>query len=97
MDWVLLVLGLMILAYLVYVARQVDDVKRRQRQTLTLLSRATTRQSSVANRPTMQRSPQVDAKARTVRRDSNDLEATGRMSMAVHRKKVDFASTESDS
>lgn len=96
MDWVILFLLLGVLAYLVVISRQLDDVKRRQRQTLQSLNQFRTRQTSVAQGRVIQRGPTIDAQARTIRRDSNDIPATGRMSRAIHRTKVDYARTDTD-
>jgi hypothetical protein len=45
---------------------------------------------------TSTRVPGVDARARTTRRDSDDLPATGRMSQGVHRKRTDARKPDDD-
>ena len=86
MDWVLLVLLLIILVYLVILHRRFDGVDEKLR---VLNTKFSTRQSSVASRRASTGTPIVDAKARTTRRDSNDLPTTGRMSDGLHRRKRD--------
>lgn len=49
---------------------------------------ASTRQAKVKSFVRSTATPGVDARARTTRRDTDDLPRTGRMSQGVHRKKT---------
>lgn len=68
----------------------------RVRQLDQKVNRFATRQSDIRWKRRENRTPSVDARARTVSRDSNDLNATGRMSTGVHRKKRIHARAEDD-
>lgn len=96
MDWVIVFLLGVVLVMQIITMRSLDDIRRRQRQTMASLDSLRTRQSSIATQRTSQQRPQVDVRSRTVRRDTDDLPATGRMSTAVHRKRIDFASPTAD-
>lgn len=86
MDWVIIALLLIILAYLVILHRRLDGVENKLR---VMNSKFSTRQTGVAHRRSTESIPHVDARARTVRRDTHDLPVTGRMSDGLHRRKRD--------
>lgn len=88
MIWV--VLTIIAVAVVTLIAMQVSmrrDVKKLDVRLQYHIVSTSTRQSRVVNQVVTRRNPQVDAVARTVKRDSNDLPLTGRMSTGVHRKK----------
>lgn len=86
-DWVIDLVTLLILGRLVMILLRIE-------KWMSIISRKVdeqkARQSSIAARRASTSTPSVDAKARTTKRDSNDLPATGRMSMGIHRKKRDY-------
>lgn len=77
MDFLLLGLGLAALVYLILIHRQLRQIDVR----LTIfLNRLNSRQASVRGiQKTSHASPPIDARARTTRRDTDDLPRTGRM------------------
>lgn len=80
------------LVCLVWTVRLLHNVRRLQHKTLIQLEAFRVRQGSIrSNRSSTQR-PVIDSRGRTTSRDTNDLPPTGRMSMAVHRKKWDASS-----
>lgn len=90
MDWVIVVIQLVVLVMLLRIAAQLRDVKDRLRVISTKVDEQKARQSQITARRASSSTPQVDAKARTTKRDTDDLPLTGRMSMGVHRKKRDY-------
>jgi len=96
MDWVILFFVLVVLGMQIYTQRQLDDVRRRQRQTLNALDQFRTRQGSIAQGRRTSAVPSVDTRVVTTHRDSDDLPVTGRMSMAVHRDKRDYDRADTD-
>jgi len=77
MDFLLLALGLAILAYQVRIYRQLKELDRRNRM---LLQRSTARQGGVRGiQIASHASPHIDARARTTKRDTDDLPRTGRL------------------
>lgn len=53
----------------------------------TMLMQMSTRKNTTTQQRVTRKNPQVDFTARTTKRDSHDLPATGRMSQGLHREK----------
>lgn len=80
---VIMLMQLLIFVVLQHVWEELKDLKRK------LAHIDATRQTRVKQNAVTRRNPGVDAKARTTRRDTDDIPTRGgRMSRAVHREKT---------
>lgn len=96
MDWVITFLVLVLVVYMVLLMRQLDDLRAKQSAILAQLDQFRTRQSAIAQHRNAQRGPPVDVRAKTSRRDSDDLPVTGHMTTALHREKRVYERTDAD-
>lgn len=86
MDIMLLIICALLIFAIVVLWGQIRDLRSDLLQVRSEL--ASTKQARIRSFVQSTATPHVDAKARTVTRDSHDLPATGRMSQGVHRKKT---------
>lgn len=85
MEW-LVFIWILILVLQVMNYRQLSKLRAQLTHVEMQLNGFRVRQGKIASRKSSSKPPGVDAKARTVRRDTDDLPATGRMSNGLHMK-----------
>lgn len=96
-TWPWLVLLLASIVIQIITMRRLSRVEDKLRHNNMLIEGLRTHQSSIARSKTSTASPTVDSRARTTRRDTADLPATGRMSQGVHRIRSNGGRIDSDS
>jgi len=96
MDWVIVTLQVIIVIYLVVLSRDIAKLGVEVRKLRHEMEKWRVRQSKIKSRVANTGIPVVDATVRTIRRDTDDLPLTGRMSTGLHRKKRDFGTTNDD-
>lgn len=78
----------LVLILVVWVSVLTSRYQELQQQINKIRSDIAARQAQIAHARSTRQVPHVDAKARTVQRDTDDLPVTGRMSQGVKRVKV---------
>lgn len=99
MEWVLAIIATIVvinLVYLIAVWRMVIQLGVELKTLKPMILAGKPKQARIKSKQASQGIPVVDAKAVTVRRDTDDLPLTGRMSTGVHRKKMDFGAANDD-
>jgi hypothetical protein len=90
MELLIAILGILALVGIAVLWRKMEDLRDDIFTLRSDIAKLRGHNGTVMERRTNSSTPKVDAKARTTRRDTADLPATGRMSVAVHRRKRDY-------
>ena len=97
MDWVLALIATIVvinLVYLIGVWRTVTQLGVEVKALKPMILAGKPKQARIRSKEANTGIPIVDARAVTVRRDTDDLPLTGRQSFGVHRKKRDYGTAD---
>ena len=99
MDWLVIIAIVLVVINLIYTIamwQKVIDLGVEVKSLRALVLAGKPKQVRVKSKHASQGIPIVDAKAVTVRRDTDDLPLTGRQSTGVHRKRRDYGAANDD-
>jgi hypothetical protein len=94
MDWALLVMQFILLAYFIMLGKEITQLGVELRKLREELDKFRVRQSKIKSRPRNEGTPIVDARAITTQRDTDDLPLTGRQGIGLHRRKRDYGTAD---
>lgn len=90
MDWLVWITEVTIVFLIFILLRRIDELKLEMMKVREVVAGLRGHNGTIASRKASSSTPTIDARGRTVIRDTDDLPLTGRMSVAVHREKKDY-------
>lgn len=97
MIWLVWIAILVLVVVQVKLWRSMKETRAKVDAHGTMLIQMSARTSHTVQQRVSRKNPQVDAAARTTKRDSHDLPLTGRMSQGLHREKSNSVRLTDDS